>query len=370
MEVVKPFINHKSDLPQLEKDHERLVRQLEEVIHDDKSTHRIKILSKVADFRLSVYSSFVFKSVCDEYLNKRRLGKVTSQDAKLGTQKIDQSNEYNKIILEVDRSIQKWSQKAKHDVLESDAINQLKADIELMQSHFASILANANKEIRQLKDYRRVDQETISLQKMESAQQSELLEETTEMFNLTSKRFQQYKIDKETKTCKCHIESHNNNAYSKDANKSVHELTREIMRYKQEMILKQEDIIFKNQEMQRYKQETEEQTTRINKFKDELVQKELKIQKILDNIHSLEQEIKILKVKNEYVNKSSLYSRDLLDDLQIKLTHSQSNLESNESKLLYAEKELFWVQKVADYWVCITLIILIDVMQHAVISNY
>lgn len=327
---------------------EKLIIELENIILSKNHRSLTKINSKIVSLRMKMYGSVVFKVVCEEFINKRRLGKITSEDSTLLFNKIEQENKFIKMTHNLKLAMEKWRDDISKSVSESAAISNLHVKFKKMESKYQTMLLNANKEMSKLKNYRRMDQETIKLQKMELNEQHELLEETTEMLNNTTKQFMDYKIDMQSKICKCTKQDCCQNPCNSKTNKIVQELTRELEQYKAEIMNKRAELYSKTQESSKYRKSIEDMEIQVARYRHELTQKELKIQELLDTTHNLEQEIKILKVENDYINRNSVESKDLLDHLQLKLSYSETNLESSRSVLSQREKELFCIKKIQE----------------------
>jgi hypothetical protein len=342
------FLNQESDLPILENMLEKLIIELEKIILNKNYCSLTKINRKIASLRMTMYESVVFKIVWEEFINKRRLGKVTSEDSTILLNKIEQENKFIRMTHNMQQAIERWRDDINKSISESTAISNLRSKFKKLESKYQTMLLNAEKEISKLKNYRKMDQETIKLQKMELNEQNELLEETTEMLNNTTKQFLDYKKSTKGKICKWEKQDCCQNPWNSKTNKIVVELIRELEQNKTEIMIKQEELNTKRQELTTYKRSVEDLEVQVVRFRHELTQKELKIQELLDTSHKLEQEIIFFKAENDYISKSSVESKGLLDHLQLKLSYSETNLESSRSILSQREKELFCIRKIQE----------------------
>lgn len=219
--------------------------------------------------------------------------------------------------------------------------NQAKSDKLLLED----LLSKARKEIQQLKDSRKLDKETIELQKIELSEQTELLEETTELLNNANRQFMEFKKNVEGKICRCMDPGSSKLCCVDNNNTTIQQLQREIEKYKSQLIRKQEQVIQNNSEMIKCKQMMQDLQTQLISREKNLAEKQQKIHEGLANAMLLEDQIKRLKDEREFISVDSSSSQDLLEDLQIKLTYSRSSLETNKSKLEFKEKEVAQLRK-------------------------
>lgn len=72
--IKQRLVTHESDLSILENDLKLLIKELD-IIINKKAIHKLPMIqNKLFEFKTSVYNSFIFKVVCEDYMNKRCSG--------------------------------------------------------------------------------------------------------------------------------------------------------------------------------------------------------------------------------------------------------------------------------------------------------
>lgn len=347
LEVDESFLINHSDLPLLEEELQTLIAELSKILSNKNVSLLVEMHERLNELKMKVYNSMIFKIVCEEYMNRRSRDRCqNARDSPYATEVFDMKLR-KKLLNNYNLAAEKMAElHTKPVLLLQEELSKCQKKYLQEKQDFELYKTAAKHEIQQLKEGRKVDKETLELQKMELQEQAEILEETTDLLKNTTKELKECKLLMEQKICTCQDIEGVFSQGDKKATETIKELKEQIELYKNELLKAQSLLTEAEKEVVKNKQITEDLQLQLISRERNLAEKQQKIQDVLTDTLSLKEEIRQLKENQRYMSSFSDYSEDTLEQLKIKLTYSESDLETSRCKLGQKENELLSLRKI------------------------